>query len=85
MGRLIYTLSDKYITTLSVRRDGYSAFGQSNPRATFTSAAFGWVFTDEDFVNIPWLDYGKLRASWGVNGNRDIGRYAALSDLQTGK
>jgi len=85
MGRLIYTLSDKYITTISVRRDGYSAFGQSNPRATFTSAAFGWVFTDEDFINIPWLDYGKLRTSWGVNGNRDIGRYAALSNLQTGK
>lgn len=85
MGRLIYSFNDKYVTTLSVRRDGYSAFGQSNPRATFTSAAFAWMFTDEDFVNIPWLDFGKLRASWGSNGNRDIGRYAALSDLQTGK
>lgn len=85
MGRLIYSLNDKYVTTLSVRRDGYSAFGQSNPRATFTSAAFAWMFTDEDFVNISWLDFGKLRASWGSNGNRDIGRYAALSDLATGK
>ncbi len=85
MARLIYSLNDKYITTLSVRRDGYSAFGQSNPRATFASAAFAWMFTDEDFINIPWLDFGKLRASWGSNGNRDIGRYAALSDLETGK
>ncbi|WP_209329236.1 SusC/RagA family TonB-linked outer membrane protein [Lunatimonas salinarum] len=85
MGRVIYSLKDKYVTTFSVRRDGYSAFGQSNPRATFTSAAFAWLFTDEDFVNIPWLDYGKLRVSWGSNGNRDIGRYAALSNLQTGK
>lgn len=85
MGRLIYSFNDKYVTTVSVRRDGYSAFGQSNPRATFTSAAFAWMFTDEDFVNIPWLDFGKLRASWGSNGNRDIGRYAALSDLATGK
>lgn len=85
MGRLIYSYDGKYSTTLSVRRDGYSAFGQSNPRALFYSAAAGWVFSDENFVNIPWLDFGKLRFSWGSNGNRDIGRYVALSDLNTGK
>lgn len=85
MARLIYTLQDRYLLTASVRRDGYSAFGQSNPRATFYSAALGWVFTDEDFFNVSWLDYGKFRVSYGVNGNRDIGRYAALSDLNTGK
>lgn len=85
MGRLIYSYDGKYSTTLSVRRDGYSAFGQSNPRALFYSAAVGWVFSDENFVNIDWLDFGKLRLSWGSNGNRDIGRYVALSDLSTGK
>ncbi|WP_439489516.1 SusC/RagA family TonB-linked outer membrane protein [Algoriphagus sp.] len=85
MARMIYSYDGKYSTTLSVRRDGYSAFGQSNPRATFYSAAVGWLFTEEDFVNINWLDFGKLRLSWGSNGNRDIGRYDALSDLSTGK
>lgn len=85
MGRLIYSYDGKYSTTISVRRDGYSAFGQSNPRALFYSAAVGWVFSDEDFVNIDWMDFGKLRLSWGSNGNRDIGRYVALSDLNTGK
>ena len=85
MARVIYSLYDRYILTASVRRDGYSAFGQSNPRATFYSAALGWVFTDEDFFQSSWLNYGKFRASYGVNGNRDIGRYAALSDLNTGK
>lgn len=85
MGRLIYSFDGKYSTTLSVRRDGYSAFGQSNPRATFYSAALGWVFSDENFVNLDWLDMGKLRVSWGSNGNRDIGRYDALADLSTGK
>ncbi|MCE7054515.1 SusC/RagA family TonB-linked outer membrane protein [Algoriphagus sp. AGSA1] len=85
MGRLIYSYDGKYSTTLSVRRDGYSAFGQSNPRALFYSAAVGWVFSDENFINIDWLDFGKLRMSWGSNGNRDIGRYVALSDLNTGK
>ncbi|GGZ31575.1 SusC/RagA family TonB-linked outer membrane protein [Echinicola pacifica] len=85
MGRLLYTYNDRYATTLSVRRDGYSAFGQSNPRATFSSAAVAWTFTEENFVNVKWLDYGKLRMSYGSNGNRDIGRYVALSDLNTGK
>ncbi|PZX54179.1 SusC/RagA family TonB-linked outer membrane protein [Algoriphagus chordae] len=85
MGRLIYSYDGKYSTTLSVRRDGYSAFGQSNPRALFYSAAVGWVFSDENFINIDWLDFGKMRFSWGSNGNRDIGRYVALSDLNTGK
>ena len=85
MGRLLYSYGDKYSTTLSVRRDGYSAFGQSNPRATFYSAAVAWVFTEEDFVNFEWLDFGKLRLSYGSNGNRDIGRYVALSDLSTNK
>lgn len=85
MGRLIYSYDGKYSTTVSLRRDGYSAFGQSNPRALFYSAAVGWVFSDENFVNIDWLDFGKMRFSWGSNGNRDIGRYVALSDLNTGK
>ncbi|HEX5025523.1 MAG TPA: SusC/RagA family TonB-linked outer membrane protein [Agriterribacter sp.] len=86
MGRLFYSYKSKYMLTLTVRRDGYSAFGQSNPRATFPSAAFGWVFSDESFMkNADWLNYGKLRVSYGLNGNRDIGRYVALSDLQTGK
>ncbi|MCH7410436.1 SusC/RagA family TonB-linked outer membrane protein [Belliella sp. DSM 111904] len=85
MGRLIYSYDGKYSTTMSIRRDGYSAFGQLNPRATFYSAAVGWLFSDENFINLDWLDYGKLRLSWGSNGNRDIGRYDALSDLATGK
>lgn len=85
MGRLSYSFKQKYLLTTSVRRDGYSAFGQGNPRATFPSIALGWVFSKEKFVTPEWLSYGKLRASWGINGNRDIGRYAALADLTTGK
>jgi TonB-linked SusC/RagA family outer membrane protein len=85
MGRLFYTLKNRYLLTMSVRRDGYSAFGRGNSRATFPAAALGWVFTDEGFFNSSWLDYGKLRFSWGINGNRDIGRYASLANLRTGK
>lgn len=85
MARMFYSFKDRYMLTVSTRRDGYSAFGQANPRATFGSVALGWVFTDESFWKSSWLNYGKLRATWGSNGNRDIGLYSAVSDLQTGK
>ncbi|TLV03755.1 SusC/RagA family TonB-linked outer membrane protein [Dyadobacter luticola] len=85
MGRLFYSFKDRYMVTLSTRRDGYSAFGQKNPRALFSSAALGWVFTDEPFLKNNIINYGKLRVSYGSNGNRDIGRYDALSNLATGK
>ncbi|MXV15984.1 SusC/RagA family TonB-linked outer membrane protein [Hufsiella ginkgonis] len=86
MARLNYTLASKYMITGTVRRDGYSAFGQKNPRATFPSVALGWVFSDESFVKkANWLNYGKLRLSYGGVGNRDIDGYLALSDLSTGK
>ena len=55
--------------TASVRRDGYSAFGMMNPRATFPAIALAWVFTEEKFMKktSSWLSYGKLRFSWGEN------------------
>ncbi|HZH95959.1 MAG TPA: TonB-dependent receptor, partial [Flavisolibacter sp.] len=85
MGRLNYSFKDRYLFTGSLRRDGYSAFGLQNPRATFPSLAVGWVFSKEKFISSKFLNYAKLRASWGINGNRDIGRYLALADLSTGK
>ena len=86
MGRLNYTFKDRYMLTASFRRDGYSAFGQQNPYADFPALAVGWVFTEESFLeSVSWLDHGKLRVSYGLNGNRDIPRYQALSDLSTGK
>ena len=85
MGRAFYSLKDKYMLTASVRRDGYSAFGKKNPRAVFPSIALGWVFTQESFLaSLGWLDYGKLRASWGENGNRSIGQYQALASMESG-
>ncbi|MGN6342859.1 MAG: SusC/RagA family TonB-linked outer membrane protein [Ginsengibacter sp.] len=85
MARLFYSFKDNYMITLSMRRDGYSAFGLDNPRAYFPAAALGWVFTEEKFLSNNILTYGKLRFSWGENGNRDIGRYDAFSDMGIGK
>ena len=83
MGRVNYAYDDKYLLTLTARRDGFSAFGQGNPRATFPSAALSWVVSDEKFMQkySGTIDYLKLRVSYGQNGNREIGRYAALSQL----
>jgi TonB-linked SusC/RagA family outer membrane protein len=86
MARLNYAFKDRYMLTASFRRDGYSAFGQKNPNADFPAVALGWVFSDEKFMeSIKVLNYGKLRVSYGVNGNRDIPRYEALAELNTGK
>ncbi|MEO5997855.1 MAG: SusC/RagA family TonB-linked outer membrane protein [Chitinophagaceae bacterium] len=81
MARAFYSLKDRYMLTLSVRRDGYSAFGTNHPRGIFPSAAIGWIFTDEKFFKNNFLTMGKLRLSWGENGNREVGRYAALSAM----
>ncbi|MEX2403919.1 MAG: SusC/RagA family TonB-linked outer membrane protein [Balneolales bacterium] len=83
MARLNYTLMGKYLLTASVRRDGYSAFGQDEPRATFPAAAFAWQLGDEEFFDVDWVDQLKLRLSWGVNGNRDIGEYSSLAQLSS--
>jgi TonB-linked SusC/RagA family outer membrane protein len=81
MGRVNYTLMDKYLFTGSIRRDGFSAFGRENPRATFPAAAFAWQISEENFYNFGLIDQLKLRLSWGVNGNRDIGPYAAFAQI----
>jgi len=44
---VVYSLLDRYMITASIRRDGYSAFGQRNPRAVFPAVALGWTFTSE--------------------------------------
>lgn len=85
MARLNYGFKSKYLLTLSVRRDGSSLFGYSNPRATFPAMALGWVVTEEDFFKSDVIDYLKVRLSWGANGNRSISNYAALSRIASGK
>jgi len=86
MGRINYSLMDKYLLTASYRRDGFSAFGQSHPYAYFPAVALAWRLSEESFMKgANWLDHMKIRLSWGVNGNRDIGIYSALSDVVAGK
>lgn len=87
LGRLFYSYDDRYMLTTSIRRDGYSAFGYTNPYAWFPSAAIAWTFSNEKFFqkfkNV--MSSGKLRASYGSNGNRSLADpYTALANLSAG-
>lgn len=84
LARAFYSYDDRYMATYTFRRDGYSAFGSSNPWANFMSGALAWTFTNEKFFKWKPMNYGKLRASWGSNGNRSVGAYTALSNLTGG-
>ena len=86
LARLFYSYDNRYMLTTSVRRDGYSAFGQNNPYAVFPSLAFAWAFTNEKFLRgNDIISSGKLRASWGENGNRSLGDpYISLANLGSG-
>lgn len=84
LGRLFYSFKDRYMFTGTFRRDGYSGFGSNNPWGNFGSVGLSWVFSEENFMSDAhdWMDMGKLRLSWGTNGNREFGDvYSTLSNL----
>ena len=80
MGRASYTLMDKYIMNIAVRRDGSSRFGKNNKWGTFPSIALAWRINQEEFLrNVSWIDNLKLRLSYGIVGNQNgIGNYTTL-------
>lgn len=85
MARLFYSYDNKYMITGTIRRDGYCAFGNNNPWATFPSVSTAWSFADEEFFKWEAMTTGKLRFSWGENGNRSLANpYVALADLASG-
>jgi len=80
--RVNYSYKDKYSVTAILRRDGSSKFGPGNRFGTFPSVGVAWVVSDEDFLgNEGVLNFLKLRASWGINGNQEIGDYQFVSPL----
>ncbi|WP_430410206.1 SusC/RagA family TonB-linked outer membrane protein [Kordia sp.] len=70
LGRVNYAYDDKYLVSLSIRRDGYSAFGENNKYGNFPAASVGWIASNEDFLNeSEVINNLKLRVSYGVTGN----------------
>lgn len=81
MARLNYGFANKYLLTLTIRRDGYSGFGADNRYGVFPSVALGWNISEESFFDVDWVSNAKLRASYGVNGNQAVGPYDNLARL----
>lgn len=78
LSRLTYNYKGKYLFTAAVRTDGSSRFGMDNRWGTFPSASVGWVMSDESFMeDIQKVSFAKLRASYGVIGNNNIGNYSS--------
>ena len=76
--RLSYNYDERYMLQATIRRDGSSRFGSNNKYGTFPSASIGWNIMNEEFMKSThdWLSNLKFRASWGKNGNDNIGNFA---------
>jgi len=82
-GRINWDYKEKYMATLTARYDGSSVFNKGNRWGFFPSASAGWVITNEDFMESAkdYMDFFKIRASWGQNGNNAISKYQHLATI----
>jgi TonB-linked SusC/RagA family outer membrane protein len=84
--RLTYDYNEKYLFTGIIRRDGSSRFGSNNKFGYFPSASAGWVASKEDFFpknNV--VTFLKIRGSYGVTGNDNIGDFRYISTVSGGR
>lgn len=84
-GRLNYDLNNKYIASASIRQDRSSKFGPENRAGIFWSVSGAWNIAEENFMKtLDWLSVAKIRSSYGVTGNDNIGNnYVWTSTLDT--
>ena len=81
IGRVNYSLYDRYHLTATLRADGSSRFSSNHKWGWFPSVGVSWNINDEKFLkDVKWLEDLKLRASYGTVGNQEIGNYAFASD-----
>ena len=84
-GRINYDYRGKYLLLVNARYDGSSRFGRNNRYGFFPSASVGWRISDEAFMeSVNFLDDWKLRASYGLTGNQEIGNYVARGTMVLG-
>jgi TonB-linked SusC/RagA family outer membrane protein len=82
-GRLTWDWNERYMATVTMRYDGSSIFTDGKRWGFFPSVSAGWVISNEKFMENTksWLDFFKLRASWGQNGNCAISKYQYLATI----
>ncbi len=82
-GRVTWDWNETYMATFTMRYDGSSIFADGKRWGTFPSVSAGWVVSNEKFMQSTksWLDFFKIRASWGQNGNNRIAKYQYLATI----
>lgn len=80
-----YELKNTYLFSATFRADGSSRFGRNNRFGYFPSFSAGWIVSHEGFWKVPAINFFKVRASWGQNGNDRIGDYAFSTVVQNGQ
>ena len=82
-GRLTWDWNERYMATVTMRYDGSSIFNEGKRWGFFPSVSAGWVISNEPFMEKTksWLDFFKIRASWGQNGNNRIAKYQYLATI----
>lgn len=83
-GRVNYAYNEKYLATATIRRDGSSRFGPDKRFGLFWAVSGGWNFSEEDFFNVDFITFGKVRASYGVTGNDQIGNFTYIGSFTGG-
>jgi TonB-linked SusC/RagA family outer membrane protein len=83
-GRLGWNFNERYMVNVTVRRDGSSKFASGHRFGTFPSVSAGWNITNEKFMEdkVDWLNFLKIRASWGRVGNQNIDNYQYLATVK---
>src|SRR5690606_28631603 len=84
-GRVNYNHAGRYLLNLTARRDGSSRFGNGRRYANFGAVGAAWIFSEESWLKSSgsiW-SFGKLRASYGITGNDNIGNYQYLDTYGT--
>lgn len=84
--RINYNWADEYVLNLSARRDGSSKFGSGKQYGNFWAVGGAWIFTEEKWFkqHLQFLSFGKLRGSYGLTGNDQIGNYGYLTRWSAG-
>ncbi len=83
-GRAIWNYKEKYLASVSLRRDGSSRFGKNHKWGWFPAASVGWRISEEPWMkDLQWLSELKLRAGFGVTGNQDFSNYKSLMLMST--
>lgn len=83
-GRVLYNYDQRYLASVSLRRDGSSRFGKNHKWGWFPAVSLGWRISREAFLrDVEWLNELKIRGGYGVTGNQDFSNYKSLILMTT--